>query len=255
MLNKKNNWLRLKTDFFQSLALKKIRKIAGGDTYLIIYQKLMLLTVNTEGHYEMQGLEPTIEEELALILDEEIYNIRVTLSLIRSLKLIDDVNDKTIYFNQVPQFIGKYDDSAKRVAEYRERQKLSCNALQSLQVTECNALDNKENKKDNDNKKDNINIIIDHYCQKTCRPKTTDKAIIKNINEVLKNYTIDDCKKVIDFIIVDKWYKDNGYDTLSSIFKPTKFGEKFERALVYKPNIADKLKNISQQDFNTGGVF
>lgn len=102
---------------------------------------------------------------------------------------------------------------------------------------------------------DNINIIIDYYCQKTHRPKTTDKVIIKNITEVLKFYSIDDCKKVIDFIIVDKWYKDNGYDTLSSIFKPTKFGEKFERALVYKPNIADKLKNISQQDFNTGGVF
>lgn len=102
---------------------------------------------------------------------------------------------------------------------------------------------------------DNINIIIDYYCQKTDRPKTTDKVIIKNITEILKSYSIDDCKKVIDFIIVDKWYKDNGYDTLSSIFKPTKFSEKLERALVYKPNIADKLKNISQQDFNTGGVF
>lgn len=102
---------------------------------------------------------------------------------------------------------------------------------------------------------DNINIVIEHYCQKTGRNKTNDKDIIKNITQVLTIYTIDDCKKVIDFIIVDKWYKENGYDTLSSIFKPSKFSEKLERALVYKPNIAHKLKNISQQDFNTGGEF
>lgn len=98
-----------------------------------------------------------------------------------------------------------------------------------------------------------INIIIDYYCQKTDRPKTTNKIIIKNITEVLKSYSIDDCKKVIDFIIVDKWYKDNGYDTLSSIFKPTKFHEKFERALVYK--IIQPEGVFKQEDYSNEKII
>src|SRR5208337_1136344 len=150
MDEKKNNWLKLRTDFFQNLALKKFRKIAGGDTYIIIYQKIMLLTVNTEGHYQLQGIEKTIEEELALILDEDIENVKVCLSLTKSFNLLEIVNNSTIYLPQVPKLIGKNDDSSARVAAFRERKKLenisvklpekgNCNALQSLHVTESNA--------------------------------------------------------------------------------------------------------------------
>jgi predicted phage replisome organizer len=138
--NKKNNWLKLKVDFFSSPAVKKLRKIAGGDKYLIIYQKLMLLTVNTEGHYEFQNLEPKIEEELALILDEEVDNLKMAVSFLRSTNLMQDVDNNTIFFIEVPKLIGKYDDSSERVAKYRLRKKANaeCNALHSLHVTEGN---------------------------------------------------------------------------------------------------------------------
>ena len=40
MANKKFFWLKLKEDFFRDKRIKKLRKIAGGDTYTIIYLKL-----------------------------------------------------------------------------------------------------------------------------------------------------------------------------------------------------------------------
>ena len=36
-------WLQLKEDFFRQKEIKLLRKIAGGDTYTIIYLKMMLV--------------------------------------------------------------------------------------------------------------------------------------------------------------------------------------------------------------------
>ena len=48
-MSKKYYWLRLKNNFFQQKEIKKLRKIAGGDTYTIIYLKLQLLSINNNG--------------------------------------------------------------------------------------------------------------------------------------------------------------------------------------------------------------
>ena len=43
MAEKKYYWLKLKEGFFEQKIIKKLRKIAGGDTYVIIYLKMQLL--------------------------------------------------------------------------------------------------------------------------------------------------------------------------------------------------------------------
>ena len=40
--NKRYYWLKLDRHFFRDARIKKLRRIAGGDTYTIIYLKLML---------------------------------------------------------------------------------------------------------------------------------------------------------------------------------------------------------------------
>lgn len=218
---KKNNWLKLKIDFFSNLQTKKLRKIAGGDTFLIIYQKIMLLTVNSEGHYYHQQIESTIEEELALILDEDIENIRMTLAFCISTKLIENVDNTAIYLNEVPKLIGKADDSSERVAKYRALKRVSqeCNALhdryKNVTVTNVTALE-KDKERDIDKevidksitKKKNLekffdcqfteleNIAINEFIQhrKDIKKKLTDLAKTKIINKLFKlkakNYNI-----------------------------------------------------------------
>ena len=39
-------WLKLNKDFFKSKRIKKLRKLAGGDTYTIIYLKMQLLAIS-----------------------------------------------------------------------------------------------------------------------------------------------------------------------------------------------------------------
>ena len=45
---RKYYWLKLSDDFFKDKTIKKLRKIAGGDTYTIIYLKMLLKAIRQE---------------------------------------------------------------------------------------------------------------------------------------------------------------------------------------------------------------
>jgi len=46
---KRYYWLKLPDDFFRQKPIKKLRKIAGGDTYTIIYLKMLLIAIKQDG--------------------------------------------------------------------------------------------------------------------------------------------------------------------------------------------------------------
>ena len=73
--SKRYYWMRLKTDFFEQPEIRKLRRLAGGDTYTIIYLKMMLKTVTNNGTFVFQGIEDTFEKEMALVIDEDISQI------------------------------------------------------------------------------------------------------------------------------------------------------------------------------------
>jgi len=149
-------WLKLKTDFFTSKEMKKLRKIAGGDTYTIIYLKLQLLSLQDGGTLYFDGVEESFAEELALILDEEPDNVKATLLFLERTGLIE-LSESEIRLLVVPTLIGKESESAGRVRAFREKRKmlqsngeaLHCNAL----VTKCNTDIDKDIDKDKDSKK------------------------------------------------------------------------------------------------------
>ena len=68
---KKYYWLKLRNDWFGDKRIKKLRSIAGGDTYTIIYLKMQLLSLKNEGKLFFEGVEDDFVSELALDLDEE----------------------------------------------------------------------------------------------------------------------------------------------------------------------------------------
>lgn len=124
---KKYYWLKLKEGFFDTKPLKKLRKIAGGDTYTIIYLKLQLLSLSGEGVLYYEGVEDDFIEELALAIDEEVDDVQVTVLFLEKCGLLERVSDSEILLTAVPYAIGKETDSAKRVREYRQRKALQCN--------------------------------------------------------------------------------------------------------------------------------
>lgn len=124
-------------DFFQQARIKKLRKIAGGDTYVVIYLKLMLLTINNNGVIEFENIEDSIESELALILDEEEDNVKVVLSFLMANNLCEQLTPNQYQLVEVKKFIGSETASTQRSRKSRSKQKaLQCNTTATLCNTE-----------------------------------------------------------------------------------------------------------------------
>lgn len=135
---KKYYWLRLKEDFFNSKEIKKLRKIAGGDTYTIIYLKLMLLSLRDEGRVFFDLIEDTFAAELALEIDEDAENVRVTLLYLIKVGLMQEVNDNEIYLTQIPELVGSETDKAELMRRRRATLKNGNNVTEALPpVTKC----------------------------------------------------------------------------------------------------------------------
>jgi predicted phage replisome organizer len=135
--NKKYYWLKLKNDFFRDKEIKKLRRVAGGDTFTIIYLKLQLLSLKNGGKLYFDNLEETFAEELALELDEEVENIKITLLYLKKCGLIQEASNNEYLLTQTIECIGKETASAGRVRRYRQKKKmLQCNGSALLCNTE-----------------------------------------------------------------------------------------------------------------------
>lgn len=130
-MGKRYYWLRLHDDFFDSKRIKKLRRIAGGDTYIIIYLKLQLKAMKTDGLIEYTGLEPTFADELALDLDENPDDVRVTLNYLLSTGLAETNNQETFFFPYAINNTGSETAGAQRMRELRERKASQCDTLPS----------------------------------------------------------------------------------------------------------------------------
>lgn len=126
--NKRYYWIQLAQDFFKSKEMKLLRKIAGGDTHTIIYLKMMLISLEDGGHIYYDGLADNLAEEIALMIDENVEDIKITLLFLESKGLLTRKNDRDYFLEQVPEMVGSETASARRVRKFRENQlALQCN--------------------------------------------------------------------------------------------------------------------------------
>lgn len=122
-MEKRYYWLKLKEDFFTDKPIKKLRKIAGGDTYTIIYLKMLLKAIKQENRLYFEGVEETFAEELALELDEDIDNVKVTLSYLQNKGLLKIMSEEEFLLTQCDEMVGTETDAARRKRLSRNRQR------------------------------------------------------------------------------------------------------------------------------------
>lgn len=115
------HWLKLYDDFFGSKRIKKLRKLAGGDTYTIIYLKMQLKAIKSEGILKWTGLEEDFAAELALDLDESVDDVKITLNYLLSCGLAETSDGTNFFFPYAVANTGSETSAAKRMREWRER--------------------------------------------------------------------------------------------------------------------------------------
>ena len=135
--NRRYYWLKLKEDFFTDKRIKRLRKISGGDTYTIIYLKLLLLSLKDSGKLYYDGVETDFIKELALTIDETEDDVIVTVNYLVAQGLMEIITENDEYFlTEIPSLIGSETASTRRSRKSRGQKALQCNTG----ATSCNLL-------------------------------------------------------------------------------------------------------------------
>ncbi len=236
-------WLKLHKDFFKRKEIKRLRKIAGGDTYTIIYLEMLLRSIIDDGKLFFDGLEDDFASELALDLDEDEENVKITIQYLLKTGLLEIRSDEEYYLPDAKDSIGSETAVASRVRKHREKQKaLQCNTNVTQMKHLCNGeleieldkekeieLDKIHCRVELDHTPNPVSEIIDYLNLKTNKNyKTTTqktRTLIKaRMNE---HFTVDDFKLVINKMCTE-WMGTN----MEKYLRPeTLFGTKFESYL------------------------
>lgn len=217
---KKYYWLKLKNDFFTNKKIKKLRKIAGGDTYTIIYLKMQLLSITNEGKLYFENIEDSFAEELALDLDEDVENVKITLMFLIKNGLLVEINQEEFLLPETLECIGSETSKAELMRKKREREKnlkLNGNNVTELLPSVTKSYTEKEIDKDKEldidkskEKKyfenENINSIFIEFIEvrKKLKAVNSDRAINTLINK-LNKYSDDVKYQMIENSIVNSW--------------------------------------------------
>ena len=234
MEEKRFYWLKLKEDFFDEKYIKALRRLPSGDSLVIVYLKMQLKSLKTEGIIKYQGILPDCISELALALDEDENIVNLTVEALIKFGVIERWEDDTFYMIALQQLIGSEGQSAARVRKHRQQKALQCNKS----VTDCNVeididkdkeldieIEEKKYKRKEIEKKDNsIEEIFDFWNSKKI---IVHRELIPELTAIIKN-------------AINNYGKDNilsAIDRYSIVLKAEKF-----KLISYKWALKDFLK-------------
>lgn len=120
-------WLKLKEDFFRQKEIKKLRKLAGGDTYTVIYLKMLLRSLKDGGRLYYEGIEENFASELALDIDEDEDNVKMAVAFLMANNILTQNQPDEYELLTAHEMTDSECDSAARVRRLRERKALLCN--------------------------------------------------------------------------------------------------------------------------------
>ena len=144
---KRYYWLKLQNDFFSRKEIKRLRRIAGGDTLTIIYLKMLCRSLKDNGKLYYDGLDNDFVSELAMDIDEDTENVQITVNYLIKTGLLEQIDEVEYTLKDAESNTGTETAVAARVRKHRERRKaLQCNT----DVTAVKQLGNVEIEKEKD---------------------------------------------------------------------------------------------------------
>lgn len=250
--NKRYFWIQLAQDFFKSKEMKLLRKIAGGDTHTIIYLKMMLMSLEDSGQIYFDGVADSLAEEISLVIDESIEDIKITLIFLESKGLLTRHSEREYFLEQVPEMVGSETASTRRSRKHRETKMLQSNTDATNRNGDIDKDIEKEKEREKEREKEENFIFPTWLTDESI--KTIKKGNPKNyklripiayLNQVVskkrpflyvdshikhikarlnEGHTLEDFKHVID-VKAAEWLKD---EKMSKFLRPeTLFGTKF----------------------------
>lgn len=154
MKDKKYFWIKLRTDFFNREEIDFLLSQNNGCQYIVLYQMLCLSTANNNGEMTSKIGDIFIPYDIKKIVRDTKYfdfdTVTVALEIFKKLGLIYEEKNHIFRITNFDEMVGSEVSSAKRVREYRARQKaLQCNTNVTQDIdTKVKSLDNKRKYKE-----------------------------------------------------------------------------------------------------------
>lgn len=138
---KKYYWLKLKKDFFKRHDIRIVEEMPNGKDYILFYMKLLLESIDHEGELRFSDTIPYNESMLATITNTNIDIVRSAMQVFTELKMIEILDDGTVFMTEVLKMIGSASnsDTANRQRRFREKKRQELCANNTDSVTKCNA--------------------------------------------------------------------------------------------------------------------
>lgn len=93
--------IKLPQNFLESQECKKILNVANGRKYLLIFLEIMLEASANDGKITFENVGDDLEEEIALLTDEDKGDIKITLDLLVSLDIIERTENYIVFKNLI----------------------------------------------------------------------------------------------------------------------------------------------------------
>ena len=115
MAEKRYYWLKLKNTYFNHISQKKMKRQEHGKEMQVIYLRMMLHSIDSEGYIYYQGVYDSLAEELAEEFDESVELINSTIKYLNENKLITlDDEENTCYLPEAVECLGSETASAEQ---------------------------------------------------------------------------------------------------------------------------------------------
>lgn len=122
MAAKKFYWLKLKRDFFKRHDIRIIEAMPNGKDYILFYLKLLLESIDHEGELRFSDAVPYNEQMLSVITNTNIDIVRAAMKLFVDLKMLEVMDDQTIYMMEVEKLIGSETKWAEKKRVQRQKE-------------------------------------------------------------------------------------------------------------------------------------
>lgn len=123
--NKRYYWLKLKDDFFRQKEIKQLRRVAGGEVFIIIYLKMLLRSLKDGGRLYYEGIDDDFVSELALDIDEDVENVKITVAFLTAKGLLVQGKQDEYELTAAEQMTGSEGYSAERMRKMRNKRALT----------------------------------------------------------------------------------------------------------------------------------
>lgn len=119
--NKKYYYLKLKENFFDSPEIKVLEAMQNGYKYSNLLLKLYLKSLRFEGMVRLNEYIPYSIDMISAITGIDSDTVRVAFDIFKKLKLIEILDDGTIFMLEIQNFIGQSSTEADRIRNYRKK--------------------------------------------------------------------------------------------------------------------------------------